>query len=68
MSKSKEEILNQPYMSAFDLKKLMPTVGIDKCRQYINDIRQEMKENNYLVPESKTKLALTKLVKKKFGF
>lgn len=68
MKKSKEEILSQPYMSAFDLKELMPTVGIDKCRQYINDIRQEMKENNYLVPESKTKLALTKLVKKKFGF
>lgn len=65
--KSKEEILNQPYMSAFDLKTLMPTVGIDKCRNYIKEIRQEMKENNYIVPESKTKLALTKLVKKKFG-
>lgn len=66
--KTREEILNQPYMSAFDLKELMPTVGIDKCRNYIKQIRQEMKENNYLVPESKTKLALTKLVKKKFGF
>lgn len=64
---SKDEILKKVYMSPKDLKDLMPSVGIDNCRKYINEVREEMKEKGYLIPEGKTKLALTKLVVKKLG-
>lgn len=63
----KEEILNKPYMSAEDLKSLMPEIGIQKCREYIKDVREEMLNQKLTVPQGKTKLALTKLVRKKFG-
>lgn len=65
--KSKEEILNQVYMSAQDLKTLIPNLGVNKCVAYIKMIRNEMKEKGYFVPETKEYLALTKLVRKKFG-
>ena len=67
MKKTREEVLQQDYMSASDLKILIPNIGIDTCREYIKMIQQEMKEKKYFVPESKTYLALTKLVRKKFG-
>lgn len=65
--KSKEEILNQSYITAKDLKILIPELGINRCVEYIKMIRNEMKEKGYFVPESKEYLALTKLVRKKFG-
>ena len=65
--KTKEEILNQTYLSAADLKVLIPTLGVNKCVKYIKDIRVEMEEKGYFIPETKPYLALTKLVKKKFG-
>lgn len=64
---TKDEILKQAYLSPKDLKMLMPSVGIDTCRKYIYEVREEMREKGYLVPEGKTKLALTKLVVKKLG-
>lgn len=66
--KTKEEILNQLYISPQDLKILIPKLGVNKCVQYILDIRKEMKDKGYFVPQTKPYLALTKLVKKKFGF
>lgn len=66
--KTKEEILNQMYMSAKDLKAMMPEIGIDSCRQYIAEARKEMEEKEYVVPQGKTKLALTKILKKRFGW
>lgn len=65
--KTKEEILEQPYITAKDLKILIPNLGINRCVEYIKMIRNEMKEKGYFVPESKEYLALTKLVRKKFG-
>lgn len=65
--KTKEEIFNQIYMNAKDLKILIPSLGINKCVEYIKDVQKEMKEKGYFVPETKQYLALTKLVKKKFG-
>jgi len=65
--KTKEEILNQPYITAKDLKILIPNLGINKCVEYIKMIQEEMKEKNYFVPQTKQYLALTKLVRKKFG-
>ena len=65
--KTKEEILEQPYITAKDLKILIPNLGINKCVEYIKMIQEEMKEKNYFVPQTKQYLALTKLVRKKFG-
>lgn len=65
--KTKEEILNQVYMSVRDLKTLIPELGINKCTEYIKEIVEEMKSKGYLVPETKKYLALTKLVRKRFG-
>lgn len=65
--KDKDAILNQPYMSAKDLKMLMPTMGIDICRNFIDEIRAEMKEKKLFVPETKPRIALTKMVRKKTG-
>ena len=68
MKKTKEEVLDQMYITASDLKILMPTMSIAKCRMYIEQIRLEMEQKNFFVPQTKPWLALTKLVRKKFGF
>lgn len=65
--KTKEEILEQPYMSSEDLRVLMPTVGMPLCRDYINEIRCEMEQKGYYVPKTTPRIALTKLVRKKLG-
>ena len=65
--KTKEEILNQTYMTAKDLKILIPELGINKCIKYIKTITEEMAEKGYFVPETRQYLALTKLVRKKFN-
>lgn len=65
--KTREEILQQDYMSAKDLKIIIPSLGINKCVEYIKMIQQEAREKGYFIPQTKEYLALTKLVKKKFG-
>ena len=65
--KTKEEILEQLYISAEDLRILIP-IGKVKAIQAINEIREEMKEKGYYIPQTKIHLALTKLVRKKYGF
>jgi len=65
--KTKDEILNQLYISAQDLKILIPTMGIQNCVNVIKEIREEMKIKKIFVPQSKPLLAQTKLVRKKFG-
>ena len=66
--KTKEQILDQLYISAEDLRILIPTMGKVTAIKEINKIRDEMKEKGYYIPETKTHLALTKLVKKRYGF
>ena len=66
-SKTKDEVLNQIYLDAKDLKILIPGLGIQQCRNLIDEIRQEMAEKNLYVPPVKPRLALTKIIKKKFG-
>lgn len=63
-----EEILNQLYLSANDLMILIPNLNYKKAIKYINEAQEEMREKNYFVPESRTKVALTKILRKKFGF
>lgn len=65
--KTKEEILEQLYISPSDLKLLIPEMGIDSCRKYINEFREEMESKGLFVPQTKPRVALTKLVQKKFG-
>ena len=62
----KEELLNQLYLTSEDLTKILP-IGITRARQYVNEIQGEMKEKGYFIPEGRKKVALTKLVRKKFG-
>lgn len=65
--KTKEEILNQLYMTPQDLKIVAPALGINSCRSLINDVRLEMENKKYYVPQSKPRVALTSLVRKKLG-
>lgn len=65
--KSKEEILNQLYMTAEDLITLIPEIKYQRALDIINQVRNEMEEKKYFLPISRKKLALTKLVKKKMG-
>lgn len=67
-SKTKEEILDQLYLSAYDLQILFPKMAYITALNYIEEKRQEMKEKKLYVPPGKTKLALTKLIKKDCGF
>jgi hypothetical protein len=65
--KTKEEILEQLYISPKDIKTLVPSLGMEICREFIDLARNEMKEKGYFVPETKPKLAITKIVKKMIG-
>ena len=67
VNKSPEELLKQYYLTAEDLTIIIPHLKMIKAREYIKDIRKEMKELNYFIPEAKPYVALTKLIKKKFG-
>lgn len=64
--KTVEEILKQPYISASDLKIIIPTLGKNKCIEYIKDLRQEMENKNYFVPKTKPLVAHTGLFRKKY--
>ena len=65
--KSNDEILNQLYISASDLQILIQPMGRTTAIKYIKEIQEEMKEKGLFIPNTKTKLALTKLVRKRFG-
>lgn len=66
--KTKEEILSSEYMTANDLKTIIPTMGIERCRKYIDEVRKEMAEKNYIVPKTQPRVALTSMMKKYFGW
>ena len=67
-TKTNSEILNQLYITAEDLMLLIPNLKYQRALDYIKEIQQEMEQKKYFVPVCQKKLALTKLVKKKFGF
>lgn len=66
--KTKDEILEQIYITAEDLMILIPSLKYQRALNYIKEVQEEMEQKKYFVPISKNKLALTKLVRKKFGF
>lgn len=61
------EILNQQYLTAKDLMAIIPKLSYQRALTYIDSVREEMKIKGYFVPNGKTKVALTKIIKKKFG-
>lgn len=64
---TKEEVLNSQYISAKELKILMPQIGINGCRNIIVEAREKMVEKGYYIPKGKTLIALTSEVKKMLG-
>lgn len=65
--KTKNEILDQIYMTAEDLTLLIPGLKLYKARNIISEIIKEMEELKMFIPNTKKKLASTKLIKKKLG-
>ena len=63
----KEKILNKPYLSAKDLQKLMYPMSRPTAVRHINMIQDEMREKGFYIPNTRTHLALTKLIRKRFG-
>lgn len=63
--KKEVDVFKQTYMSAEDLKVIIPTMGIKARSKFIQDIRKQMEEENYYIPAGRTKLALTKLIKER---
>ena len=65
--KTKNEILNQIYITANDLKVLIPTMGINACRDFIKKVANEAREEGLYVPSGKIAVAPTNRIKKVLG-
>lgn len=63
--KSKQDILEQTYMTVKDLK-LITGLGLARCQTIMRELRDEAKEQGYYIPVERTILVPTKVVKKKF--
>lgn len=63
--KTKEQILDQTYMTAKDLKQIT-NLGLARCQCIMKELREEAKEQGYYIPIERTILVPTKVVKKKF--
>ena len=68
MNNEVKDIINQQYLTARDLMKIIPKLSYCRALSYIEEARADMKQKGYFVPDGKTKVALTKIIKKKFGF
>lgn len=64
--KKAEDILKQKYMNPQDLKVVIPSMSLRKCREHIDELRTKMEHDGYFVPEGKVKIALTEFVIDKF--
>ena len=65
---SVEELKNKDYLSAQDLMSLIPNLTYDNAIKYINVAREEMKKQNLYIPVTRPRVALTKIIRKTFGF
>lgn len=65
--KSADDLLKEKYLSAKDLMIIIPNLKLQQARYLINEIQEEMEEKKYFIPKVRPKVALTKLVKSKFG-
>lgn len=62
----KQEILSQDYMTANDLKKLIPQMGKVKCISEIKKLREELEQKGMYIPHTKPYIVPTEEVVKKF--
>lgn len=62
----KEKILSQDYMTANDLKKLIPTMGRANCVREIKALIKELREKGYYIPQTKPYIVPIEEVIKKF--
>lgn len=60
-------ILEQEYLTAKDLQNIIPGISYEKSLEIINEVQEEMKQKNYFIPKTKSKVALTKMIRKKLG-
>ncbi len=59
--------MNKYYITAKDLQDMIPNLTYDNAIKYINKAREVMKEKNYLIPITRPKVALTKIVLEMLG-
>lgn len=62
----KQEILSRDYMTAEDLKKLIPTMGRANCTKEIKKLIEELESKGYYIPKTKPYIVPTEEVIKKF--
>lgn len=55
------------YLTAKDLQEIIPNLTYDNAIKYINKAREVMKEKNYLIPITRPKVALTRIVYELLG-
>lgn len=65
--KTAKEVLEQQYVSAYDIQVIIPTMSYANALDYIKRIRSKMEEAGYFIPKGRTLIALTYLVKKDLG-
>lgn len=65
--KLKEEVLEQTYLSAYDLQILIPTISYRNALNYIKEMQEKMTKQKYRVPPGQTKVALTWMIKEDLG-
>lgn len=63
--KTKQEILDQTYMTVRNLKQITG-LGLARCQCIMRELREEAREQGYYIPVERTILVPTKVVKKKF--
>nr|DAO32436.1 MAG TPA: purine repressor [Caudoviricetes sp.]DAQ17904.1 MAG TPA: purine repressor [Caudoviricetes sp.] len=61
-----KDLLKKQYLTPKELQKLL-RVPYKTALRYSHELRKQMEEENYFIPETRNKIVLTKLVKKKFG-
>lgn len=56
-------------MEYITAKELQTITGLSyqSAMKVINDVREEMKNKNYLIPQSRKKVALKRLIEKRLG-
>lgn len=63
---SEKELLQKQYITPHELQKLV-RIPYKTALRYAHEIRQQMRDEGYFIPETSNLIMLTKLVKKKFG-
>lgn len=63
--KTKQEILDQTYMTVKDLKQITG-LGLTRCQNIMRELREEARKEDYFIPTERNILVPTKIVKRKF--